>query len=56
MKSYVSVVLIKGKPQIKNNLYKFSPQKLKIIKDVNKVQLLTLQKKKDILMLSHLIS
>ena len=45
MKSYVSVVLIKGKPQVKNNLYKFSPQKLKIIKDVNKVQLLTLQKK-----------
>jgi hypothetical protein len=46
MKSYVSVVLIKGKPQIKNNIYKFSPQKLKIIKEVNKVQLLYLQKKK----------
>ena len=46
MKSYVSVVLLKGKPQVKNNLYKFSPQKLKIIKDANKVQLLTLQKKK----------
>jgi len=46
MKSYVSVVLIKGKPQIKNNIYKFSPQKLKIIKETNKVQLKTLQKKK----------
>ena len=46
IKSYVSVVLIKGKPQIKNNTHKFSPQKLKIIKEVNKVQLLTLQKKK----------
>ena len=48
IKSYVSVVLIKGRPQNKK-INKFSLQKLKIINGVNRIQLLkTIIKKKDI--------
>ena len=49
IKSYVSVVLIKGKPQVKkeiNNINKFNSQKLKIIKGINKIQILKLIKKR----------
>ena len=45
IKSYVSVVLLKGKPQ-KNKINKFSPQKLKIINKVNNVHLLNQNIKK----------
>ena len=48
IKSYVSVVLIKGRPQNKK-INKFSLQKLKIINGVNRIQLLkTIIKKNDI--------
>lgn len=47
IKSYVAVVLIKGKTQIKNKVNKFSPQKLKIIKDVNKIQISSMSNKKN---------
>ena len=39
IKPYAAVVLIKGKSQIKNKINKFSPQKLKVINEVNKLQL-----------------
>ena len=39
IKPYAAVVLIKGKSKIKNKINKFSPQKLKVINEVNKLQL-----------------
>ena len=39
IKSYVAVVLIKGKPKQKNKINKFPQQKLKIISEINKFKL-----------------
>ena len=39
IKSYVSLVLLKGKNQIKNKINKFNSQKLKIINNINNIQI-----------------
>ena len=47
IKSFVCSVLLRGKPQIKKNVNKFSSYKLKMVKKINNIQILKINKSPD---------